>query len=452
VRHRHLFLGIATSGLVALSAAGCGSSGASASGSKVVTVAYEDYGGDNQVGELMDKIMPTFEKEHPGWKVQLEPIAAPENDYYTKLDLMNKSASTQPDVLYEDTFLINSDVDAGYLAPLDSYVNSWSDWSDFYSAAKGAVTAVNGHVYGVPMETDARGLWYNKTLFAKAGLPVPWHPTTWAQVLSAAQTIKKKLPGVTPMEVYSGTPAGEATSMQGFEMLLYGTGETLYNHSDNKWVAPGSGFTAALNFIKTIYTSGLGPSPETELNPNIGNIVSQQWLPEGKLAIDLDGSWLPSTWISGGPRPWPQWSTTMGWTSMPTENGQGSDITTLSGGWALSIGTHAANKQMAWDLISLALNTQNATYYTEISGNLAVRTDVASQSSYLKEQADIPFWSGLIKYTNFRPAYAVYPDLSNDIQEATEEVMTGQQSPSQAASAYDRSLTSTVGSSAVQGG
>ena len=33
---------------------------------------------------------------------------------------MNRSASTAPDVLYEDTFLIKSDAEAGYLAPLDS--------------------------------------------------------------------------------------------------------------------------------------------------------------------------------------------------------------------------------------------------------------------------------------------------------------------------------------------
>jgi multiple sugar transport system substrate-binding protein len=451
MRYR-IIVSVAAAGLVALAASACGSGGGASSGSKVITVAYEDYGGFNAVGELMQKIMPTFEKEHPGWKLQLEPIEAPENDYYTKLDLMNKSSSTQPDVLYEDTFLINSDVDAGYLAPLDSYVKSWPDWSDFYSSAKTAVTAVNGQVYGVPMETDARGLWYNKQLFAKAGLPVPWQPKTWADVLAAAQTIKKKLPGVMPLEVYSGTPAGEGTTMQGFEMLLYGTSETLYDHATNKWVAPGAGFTAALNFVKTIYSDGLGPTPEQELNPNVGNEVAEQWLPEGKLAIDLDGSWVGYNWVPGGAHVWPQWSKVMGWTAMPTENGQGSDVTTLSGGWALSVGAHAPNKTMAWNLISLAMNTQNDTYYTKVSGDLAVRTDVANQPSYLAEYPDIPFWTSLIKHTNFRPAYAVYPELSNDIQQATEEVMTGQRTPQQATSTYGQSLLSTVGASDVAGG
>lgn len=436
--------------LVSVATAACGGSGGGHG--NVVTVAYQVDAGQNQFGQLMHKVIPAFQQAHPGWKVKLEPINAQENDYYTKLDLMNKSPSNQPDLMVEDTFLINSDADAHYLAPLDSYVKNWPSWKDFYPAAKSAVSAVDGHVYGVPMNTDTRGLWYNKQDFAKAGLPVPWHPKTWADVLAAARAIKAKVPGVTPLEVFSGTPGGEATTMQGFEMLLYGTGETLYDHATNKWVAPGGGFTSALNFIKTVYSTGLGPTPQQELNPNIQNEVWQQWLPQNKLAIDLDGSWLPETWLPSGPHVWPQWSKTLGWTAMPTQTGQGSDVTTLSGGWALSVGADSPHKQMAWDLLSLAMNTQNATYYTEITGDIAVRTDVAAQPSYLKQGPDVPFWTSLVKYTNYRPAYSVYPNLSNDIQQATEEVMTGQRSPQQAASTYKQLLSQAVGPNSVEGG
>src|SRR5579875_495238 len=380
---------------IALLTSACGTSGSSAGG-KTITVVYQNYGSFRAVGELFQKVDPVFEKEHPGWKVQLEPIEAAENDYYTKLDIMNRSPSTQPDIMYEDTFLINSDARAGYLAPLDSYVTSWPDWQKFLPAARTAVQAVNGHTYGVPMSTDARALWYNKRLFAKAGLPVPWHPKTWADVLAAARAIKAKDPGVMPLEVYSGTPAGEAASMQGFEMLLYGTGEQLYDHATNKWIAPGTGFTSALNFIKTVYGRGLGPSPQQELNPNIQNTVPEQWLPQGKLAIDLDGSWLPSTWIKGGTNPWPAWSSVLGWTAMPTENGQSPGSTTLSGGWALSVGADSSHKSMAMDLIELALDTQNATYFTKIGEGIAVRSDVASQPSYLSEMPGLSFWTSLV--------------------------------------------------------
>jgi multiple sugar transport system substrate-binding protein len=46
----------------------------------------------------------------------------------------------------------------------------------------------------------------------------------------------------------------------------------------------------------------------------------------------------------------------------------------------------------------------------------------------------------------------VYPNVSNDIQTATEEVMTGQQSPQQAAAHYGQALQQAVGPKAVEGG
>jgi len=116
---------------------------------------------------------------------------------------MNQSASTAPDVMYEDTFKVMSDVDAGYLAPLDAYTKGWSDWGKFYDNAKSAGLGADARRTASRWGTDTRALWYNKDLFKKAGLPVPWAPKTWTDVLAAAKTIKAKLPGVTPLNVYS---------------------------------------------------------------------------------------------------------------------------------------------------------------------------------------------------------------------------------------------------------
>ena len=35
----------------------------------------------------------------------------------------------------------------------------------------------------------------------------------------------------------------------------------------------------------------------------------------------------------------------------------------MSGGWLLSVGSHATNKQMAFNFITLALDQQNSLYY-----------------------------------------------------------------------------------------
>jgi multiple sugar transport system substrate-binding protein len=437
---------IAVSALAALSltATACSSSSGGGS-SKTVTVAYQKFGAFIQLDQQLQKVKKEYEAAHPGYTVKLEPIEASENDYYTKLSLMNRSANTAPDVMYEDTFLVNTDIQAGFLAPIDDYLAKWQDWSQFSATSKSAAKALDGKTYGVPMGTDTRALWYNQDLFKKAGIAVPWQPKTWDDVLAAARTIKAKEPGVTPLNVYSGKGAGEGATMQGFEMLLYGTTNTLYDDNSKKWITSSPGFLNSLNFVKTVYSEKLGPTPQDALNPNFGTSVSNDLLPGGKLAIDLDGSWLAGTWLTTGAKPWAQWSTVMGEAAMPTQDGSQPGSTSMSGGWVLSVGAHAKNKQAAFDFVTTMLNKDNALAYDVAASQIAERADVAADPKYTSANPTAKFFTDLVNVTHFRPAYADYPRISDAIQVAMEAVMTNQQSPQQAMDAYASTVSSAVG-------
>jgi len=418
----------------------------------VITVVYQVQGNPSWVANLVTKVAPAFEAKYPGWKINPEPITNPaENAYYTKLDLMNASPSTAPDVMYEDTFLVNSDVTAGYLAPLNSYVAKWPGWKEFSPAAQKAAESASGKIYGVSMGTDTRGLYYNKVVFAKAGLPVPWHPATWAQVLSAAATIKAKVPGVTPINVYGGTGQGEGSTMQGFEMFLYGTNNWLWDSAHSKWEKAGAGFTAALGEYAQIYhQANLGPSVQTALGTTTWQTVQQGLMPTNKLGIDLDGSWVVGTYIPGGGKPWPDYTKDLGVAPMPTQNGQGPGHVSMSGGWLLSVGSHAKNKQMAFNFITLALNQPNSLYYDIHASQVASRLDVASASAYKAQGPITAAFATFVPFTHFRPAFSAYPKLSTEIQEITGQVMTGQSTPAQGAAAYNKYLIATVGASNVE--
>jgi multiple sugar transport system substrate-binding protein len=446
MRHKLTIAALAALTLTGTVACSSGNSGTS---SKTITVAYQKFGAFVQMDDQMKRVKTQYEKAHPGYTVKLVPIEAAENDYYTKLSLMNRSANTAPDVMYEDTFLVNTDIQAGFLAPLDDYLAKWQDWSQFTDASKTAAKALDGKTYGVPMGTDTRAFWYNKDLFTKAGLTVPWQPKTWDDVLAAARTIKAKLPGVTPLNVYSGKGAGEGATMQGFEMLLYGTSHTLYDSSSKKWITASPGFLDSLNFIKTIYGEKLAPDQQDALNPNFGTTVGTDWLPNSKLAIDLDGSWMTGNWLTTGTKPWPQWSTVLGLAAMPTQNGAAPGSTSMSGGWVLSVGAHAKDKQAAFDYVSTSLNKENSLAYDVSAGQIAERADVAADPSYLSSSPTLKFFTDLVQVTHFRPAYADYPHISDAIQVAMESVMTGQQSPQQAMSAFSDQVKSAVGADKV---
>lgn len=430
-------------GVVALGTAACGGSD-SASGDSSVTVTYQQFGDSEVQKNFLEGVKAQFEEAHPDVTVDLQPIVASEDDYYTKLQLQMRSPRTSPDVVYEDTFLINSDIEAGYLQPLDEHLDEWEDWDQFADTAKGAAKALDGKTYGVPDGTDTRALWYNKEIFAQAGLPTEWQPESWDDILTAARTIKQKVAGVIPFNIYSGKGVGEAASMQGFEMLLYGTSEDgLYDSDSQKWITGAPGFVDSLDLIRTVYDEGLAATPQQALDPNWNNTVGQQLIPEGKVAINLDGSWISQNWLDTGATPWPEWSETMGQAKMPSQDS--ADPVSLSGGWTYAIPKNSDNADMAWEFIELVTNKENQLTYDINAVQIPVRDDVAADPSYAEANPTNEFFASLVPDTKYRPAYAVYPRISNEIQVATEKVMTGQASPEEAAAAYDEQVRSIAG-------
>jgi multiple sugar transport system substrate-binding protein len=440
----------ATAGLAA-----CGKSGstttpaASASSGEItgeVKVTFQQFGNSKIQANFLGDWAKKFTAAHPQATVKLQPIVASENDYYTKLQLSMRSPRTSPDMCYEDTFLINSDISAGYLTALDDRIGGWADWSQFKETAKGAARALDGKTYGIPDGTDVRAIWFNKKLFAQAGLAEDWQPKTWNDIVTAAQAIKSKVPDVIPVNVYAGTGVGEAASMQGFEMLLYGAPSgTLFDKDSQKWVIDSKAFIDALTFLQQIYSTGLAPTPQQALAPTWANTVSQELLPPGKLAIDLDGSWLSGNWLPSGAAPWPEWHETLGNAHMPTQGGEGSGKVTMSGGWTWAIPKNAQNPNAAWEFIKMLTSKEGELEYDIKNVQIPVRTDVAQDPSYVKANPTNAFFSGLVESTIYRPAYAEYSKISLLIQQATEKVITNTATPDAAAKFYTDGVTQIVG-------
>ena len=401
---------------------------------------------DNKVtvrDDYVKDMAKEFEKKNKGKKVKIIPIQASAQDYVTKLQQMMRSPKTAPDLVYEDTFLINSDIKSGYLRPLDDYIGKWDDWKQFEPTAKTAAKAQDGKTYGIPDGTDTRALWFNKKIFKKAGLPEDWKPKTWDDVLKAARTIKKKAPDKIPLNVFTGKAVGEAAAMQGFEMLLYGTGaDPLYDPKSKKWVKGSKGFKDSLKFVETVYGDDLGPDVDQALSPTIQTKVVTDLLPKEKLAIAIDGSWLGQQWLKTGGSPWPEWDETMGMAPMPTQDGAAPGEVSMSGGWTWSIPQKSKNPELAWKMIQHMQSQKNAVEWCVRGAQIAVRKDVAADPKYLNSMPGIKFFTQRVEHSEYRPTLPVYPQVSTAITEAMESVTTGDSSVGEAAKSYDEQLGS----------
>lgn len=394
----------------------------------------------------MKRAKEEFMKDHPDATVNFEPVAAQETDYFTRLQLMHGSPKTAPSVIFQDTFQLRSDVAAGYLAPMEDCVAGWDEWDQFEGAAREAGLADDGQLYGVSMGTDTRGLYYNKDVLANAGLPEDWQPKSWDELLDALRKIKESDPDVIPMSLNATKAQGEGTSMQTVEMLLYGTGDTLYDEASSQWVIGSQGLTDSLQFLKTGADEGLFPPVELMLDTNLGNATDTKFR-EGQVGVWLNGSWNVGSWL-GGDTQWPEWEEHVGLAMMPTQNGEDPGFNSMSGGWLLSIGSQA-NYDLACDFIKIALNKDNSLFYDQEASQIAVRKDVAEDKAYLDYNPSFEFFTSLVPYTHFRPATPEYPAVSDQLQIAAEAVVTGQATAEKAAAAYDLAVENAVGSDNV---
>src|SRR4051794_30078218 len=122
---------IAMAAAVGLTAAIGGCGGGSGSSTNELKIVYQKFGTYIQLDTLFKELKPVFEQQNPGVKLKLNPVTANDADYFSKINLMRRSPSSAPDVVYEDTYVINSDVAAGYLRSLDDFVGKWPDWPQF---------------------------------------------------------------------------------------------------------------------------------------------------------------------------------------------------------------------------------------------------------------------------------------------------------------------------------
>lgn len=415
-------------------------------GAKTIKVAYQKTDSFTALDTMFQDAKKEFEAANQGVTVDLQPIQANDEDYGTKLALALRSPSTAPDVFYEDTFKVRSDVDAGYLLKLDSRLQGWEDWAKFDAGAKEAGKADDGGTYAVPLGTDTRAIWYNKKVFEAAGIGLPWRPASWQDILDTARKIKASDPTVIPFNMYAGKGTGEGTVMQGFYELLYGTGTGLYDQDSKKWVVGSAGFKDSLTFLKTLYQENLAVAPADALDPNVWKKVFGEWFPKAKLAATVEGSYTPSFWQKGGSYEWPEYAQDMGVAPFPTRNGGAPGAVSMSGGWTLAVGSETKQPDLAFKFLTTAMNAKNSLSFTVASSQIAVRTDVAADPGYQSANPFVKDVSSLVAVTRYRPATSDYPRISAAVQEATEAVITGKRTPEQAAADYDAAVAGIVGS------
>ena len=116
----------------------------------------------------------------------------------------------------------------------------------------------NGKMYGMPDLSSARAMFYNKTLFQKAGIASP--PKTWVEFEADAQKIKALGNGA----IGYGLPLGPEESQGEFSIWLFNNGGDW--KESGKWAINSPQNVETLNFLKSLSDKKL-----TQNNPGKTN-------------------------------------------------------------------------------------------------------------------------------------------------------------------------------------
>jgi multiple sugar transport system substrate-binding protein len=423
-------------------------------------------GGKNNDGALWitNYVIPNFEKQMAAAgdpvDVRFQGTGVADEAYKTQqaLDLKTSGGA---DVIAIDGIWVGEFADAGYIKPLTqvagSAVNSWAGWSQIPKAVQ-ANMSFQGQRYGVPSGTDGRVLFFNKKLFQQAGISTKWQPRSWADILAAARKLKAKLPGVTPLQINAGTAMGEATTAQGFLPLLVGTGKNIYDTASHKWMGNTKNIRDVLTFYQQVFRSKLGDG-DLQLRAD-GRDRSFQAFSQGKIAILAEGDyfWRGVINPNGGIDPMSDRNTAVGWALIPARRPhsgirgpafkRGQSFVSISGGGGYVLNPHTQHAKEAWQLLAFMSSKAATVAAVAKAPRITERADVNKETLF--GDPLLGYVSrNVLPITAFRPGFAVYPQVSQLLQLASQQVVSGT-SVQKAAQSYQSALTKLVGAKNVE--
>jgi multiple sugar transport system substrate-binding protein len=293
VRLRPATAACAALGVLALAAAGCGGSapsGSASSGKTVTIVFWNAYNEtDSEASTMAHVVIPKFEKENPGIKVQS--VVYPDTDLLQKY-LAAAAAGDPPDLMRADIADVPELASQGLIVQTNTL-----PW--FAAVAKESLpgplltTVYKGANYGLPLDTNTQALFWNKADFAAAGISAP--PTTLAQMFADA----KKLTVPSKHQYGLGVDGTDIWNVAPY-IWSQGGGFTNSSYTSAAGVLDSSATAAAVQELVNLKKAGdIG----SDILGGAGAVSGEEGFPKGQYAMYIDGPWAVPTYAALKPVP-----------------------------------------------------------------------------------------------------------------------------------------------------
>lgn len=381
-----------------------------------VTIEYVDVAGA-RTEEMFRPIVDTLDGRSDA-SVDLEFVEIPYGDLKSHL-YVRLGGDREPDVAAIDQIWLGSLIASGSLMRLDGVADR-IDFEDYLAPFRRTVVH-DGHVYGFPITTDVRGMYWDREGFAAAGLDPDRPPRTWEELFEVAEQLHD------PPKTY-----GAVSFVNGgrWTVPLFSAGGAVLDGGEPAFHEP-PGVRAA-EFLDRLYNhSGVGP-PEPVYES--GAELARQFL-TGRYAIDLvEGSWLEYFWENLDR----EGAIDERYGFAPTPAPADGEPATMSGGFVWTGFESTDHPELVREFLALAAGREFKRHLARESGAIPTRASL---------QDDAGVWEGvtyagpirdLLEVTRLRPV-SDWPTVADALDPALQRVAFGRQAPARAlATAADR--------------
>ncbi len=396
---------------VALALAACGTDSGGSGGSSGAINIWEGFTGAE--AKAFAHLVAQYEARNPGQKVTSLFV---NNDNTLQKVLTAVRGGSPPDIAY----LYGSW--APNVAQIPQVVNLTTvvkrpgvNWTDFWVGERDVAT-VNGKVIGIPALVDNLAVVYNKTLFAKAGLPLPSPDWTWSQFMADAKKLTD--PASKQFGTAYVTPGTEDTVWH-WEPLLWEAGGHLLTPDNKRAAFASAAGLTSLNTLRTMAVTDHSMYLDPADNPYSTLFNS------GKIGMLVTGPWDLSAFPN----------VHYGVQVMPSYPGASGGHQTISGpdNWVLfnngSARVAAAEKFILWLTAPAQLR-----YFSLRTGDLPTRQSVGNAGGFSQQMnATLPgvsaFIANLANVKQSRPQIPQYPKISQILGNMIVSVLLGKSQP-----------------------
>lgn len=385
---------------------------------------YSHLAARRPIAEAFDAIFREWARERPDVRIDVSVMPALEM-HKAKL-LLAAAAGRLPDVASIDSYWMPLFLAGGHVQPLDAHWPA-ADRADFIPFTIETLSDARGRVYGMWHGTDLRVLYYRRDL-----VPIP--PRTWAELLETARRVARER-GISGYLFNAGR--WEAAVFDHLPMfwgqggeLVDASGRPIFGEPPHR-----ERMVRLLAFLHEAVRSGA--APRAVLASNDYRQLSSAAI-AGDVAMFLGGNWQVTELRQGlAPDAFALWDVA----PIPQAAAGERPAPTGSGGWVWVVfAKDPVKRRAATEFIRYVESTRNVGRIAQATGHMPVRRSVYRDFAFFREDPFLRKFGAIIQAARARPAAAIYPQLSEELQVAIGAAIDGRKTPEQAVDDAFRSV------------